>query len=222
MRVELLIDVEFDGCVKSHLLVVVREGRRESVPFATPFLYPQSLGRERETLRIHMRFVAPSCKPSVSLKGKTGFVRPLPNFVAGRCVLFLWASFSLKGSAGTGQRSTSLHWEWVWLACVLIVGNSELISSPSQWGWAHWILVTAPFLKASVCLCWCFIAELQSLGKKMSSSFNSFVFNCFIHCSFCPIPSQPCCISSPNTERLHSSMIPYHAQMDDRRKPWNT
>lgn len=60
---ELLIDVKFDGCVKSHL-VVVREGRRESVPFAALCL--QSLRGERETLRTHMRFAAPSCKPSLS------------------------------------------------------------------------------------------------------------------------------------------------------------
>lgn len=61
---ELLIDMKFDGCVKSRLLMVVREGRRELVPFAA--LYLRSLEGERETVRIHMRFVAPSCKLSVS------------------------------------------------------------------------------------------------------------------------------------------------------------
>lgn len=45
---ELLIDVEFDGCVKSHLLVVVREGRRESVPFATPLFSTPRVWGERE------------------------------------------------------------------------------------------------------------------------------------------------------------------------------
>lgn len=64
---ELLIDVKFDGCVKSHF-VVVREGRGELVPFAALCL--QSLRGERETLRTHMRLAAPSCKPSLSLKGK--------------------------------------------------------------------------------------------------------------------------------------------------------
>lgn len=44
---ELLIDVKFDGCVKSHL-VVVREGRRESVPFATPLFSTPRVWGERE------------------------------------------------------------------------------------------------------------------------------------------------------------------------------
>lgn len=67
MRVELLVDAKFDGCVKSHL-AMVGEGRRESIPFAA--LYPQNFGRE--ALEIHGRFATPSCKPLVPLKGKWG------------------------------------------------------------------------------------------------------------------------------------------------------
>lgn len=47
---ELLIDVKFDGCVKSHLLVVVREGRRESVRSPLP---TKSEGRERNAENPH-------------------------------------------------------------------------------------------------------------------------------------------------------------------------
>lgn len=63
---ELLVDAKFDRYVKSHLVVVVREGKRELIPFAAP--HPQSFGRE--VLKIHGRFVTPSCKPVVPLEGK--------------------------------------------------------------------------------------------------------------------------------------------------------
>lgn len=75
MRVELLVDAKFDGCVKSHLVMVVGEGRRESIPFAA--LYLQSFGRE--ALEIHERFITPSCKPLVPLKDTRGLLDLSPD-----------------------------------------------------------------------------------------------------------------------------------------------